>query len=82
MTARARRLCSPRNFDGSLLLCDDAGRVPACAGVARCAPGRPRDWWQLLAFKYQSTRVNVTALREHVAMAVGMLDLPPCAPVP
>ena len=78
VTARARRMCAPQNFDGTLMLCDDAGRLPACAGVPRCRPERPEDWRQLLAFKYQSTRVNVTALREHVATAIALINLPPC----
>ena len=78
VTARARRMCAPQNFDGTLMLCDDAGRLPACAGVPRCRPERPEDWRQLLAFKYQSTRVNVTALREHVATAIALIDLPSC----
>lgn len=82
LAERARQLCAPHNFDGTSLLCDDVGGVGECAGVPRCRPRRPEDQPQLLRFKYQSLRANVTALRLHVAAVVALLCAAPPPPPP
>ena len=77
LTAHARRLCAPHNFDGSSPLCSGRPSESRCA-FRPCEPVGPGDRGLIIAFKYQSTRVNVTAMREHVAAAVGLLQLEPC----
>jgi hypothetical protein len=79
LTAHARRLCAPQNFDGTSPLCSGRPAESACA-FRPCEARTPDERNLLLDFKYQSTRVNVTAMREHVAAAVRLLGLQPCAP--
>ena len=80
LAAHARRLCAPQNFDGSSPLCSGGPNGPPTCAITPCEPGASSgDRGLVAAFKQQSTRVNVTAVAAHVAVAVGLLGLVPCA---
>ena len=78
LMAEARSLCPPVNY-GAPLLCDgrftinNTCRLLCPSSVLRPGHGN---------FEYQSTWVNVSAIREHVARAIDRLQLAPCAVAP
>ena len=72
---QARRLCAPENFDGTSLLCDGAGALAPCGTVLRCRSSEGQE----KQMQRVSLEINVTAMLEHTARAVGFLDLQSCS---
>jgi hypothetical protein len=70
----AKPMCAKENFDGTSLLC----KISTSCGILPCSSNRPEDKKFLQSLKCQSTKVNISALLNHLESVLQTLTLPHC----